>query len=320
VVPIIVGMVGLKMLEPEQKPSDLKGKVVTILKGYPYTLGLALTLVMMIVFAPFLKLPLMAKRWESQHVPMIVDAQDYETVVDLLHTKLKEAGWDLHREQASWMLKAPTKVLTTLAGGSLEKMIADNLAVLRSKEAEVIIHPSDLVLSGPKKLLPRLRAVAAVELAFSPAHLTWTKEANELEDKFETLFIEVGAAGASNRHEVRSRLNAFDQELKKLEISFEEWEVLSRQKLLVESYLFSKSDEEHDALTQPAAAEHVAFAASLPDGAKPAMPRGAAMVHAFQTAFVLFSAFREWSEKRAERRRQKRAEKISAQHRTSVRA
>src|SRR5688572_25252472 len=120
VVPLIVGMLGLKMLEPEQKPSDLKGKAVTILKGYPYTLGLVLTLVMMIVFAPFLKLPLMAKRWESQHVPMIVEPQDYKKVVELLQAKLKEAGWELHREQASWMLKAPTKVLTTLAGGTIE--------------------------------------------------------------------------------------------------------------------------------------------------------------------------------------------------------
>ena len=39
------------MLDPEDCPRDAVGKAKAVLKGYPYTLGLTLTLILMTLFA-----------------------------------------------------------------------------------------------------------------------------------------------------------------------------------------------------------------------------------------------------------------------------
>jgi hypothetical protein len=55
VIPALVGLVSLRMLEPGARPRGAAAKVATVMRGYPYTVGLAVTLVMMTVFAPVLK-------------------------------------------------------------------------------------------------------------------------------------------------------------------------------------------------------------------------------------------------------------------------
>ena len=51
------------------------------------------------------------------------------------------------------MLRLPTKVLTTLAGGAIDDLVADQLTELRSKRLEVLLHPSDMVISGGENQL-----------------------------------------------------------------------------------------------------------------------------------------------------------------------
>ena len=45
-------------------------------------------------------------------------------------------------------MRQPTKVLTTLAGGAVDDLVADRLTELRSDRLEVLLHPSDLVVNG----------------------------------------------------------------------------------------------------------------------------------------------------------------------------
>jgi hypothetical protein len=191
-VPPGVGWTALRMLDPEERPKEAAGRVKAVLKGYPYTLGLALTLVLMTLFAPFLKLRPLVRRWETQHVPVVVEANDYRDTVDRIQEALQEAGWRTERRQASWMLRVPTKVLTLLAGGAIENLVAEQLATLRGEALEVTLHPSDLVISGKEADVAGARAVLAEQLAFSCAHLTWTEEAQETEDRLEALWRQVG--------------------------------------------------------------------------------------------------------------------------------
>src|SRR5919202_5441305 len=55
VLPALVGVASLLMLDPQDRPKGAGGKVKSVLKGYPYTLGMALTLIMMTAFAPILQ-------------------------------------------------------------------------------------------------------------------------------------------------------------------------------------------------------------------------------------------------------------------------
>jgi hypothetical protein len=111
--------------------------------------------------------------------------------------------------------------------------VAANLTTLRSKDLEVTLHPSDLVVSGKEAVVAHARAVIAEQLAFSPAYMTWTKEANEVEDQLEAFWQEV-RSGEVDGPEAMERLHQIEERVKRLELPYEEWEVLYRQQLLVE--------------------------------------------------------------------------------------
>jgi hypothetical protein len=192
----------------------------------------------MTIFVPFIKLRVLLKRWSSQHMPVLVEADDYLKVVDRVQRTLEQRGWPTQRQQASWMLRFPTRLLTFFASGAIDDLVAENLTVLQAESLEVVLHPADLVINGKKEDVVHARAAITEQLSFSEAHLTWTKEGNELEDQLNALWRWM-KEGEGKTHWARavSRLQNVDRELGCLEVPFEEWEVLFRTKLLLEREL-----------------------------------------------------------------------------------
>jgi YtxH-like protein len=237
-IPVVVGVISQLMLEPGERPQGILAKGKEVLKGYPYTLGLALTLVLMTILVPFIKLRVIMKRWSSQHMPVLVEADDYLKVVDLIERTLDERAWSTQRQQASWMLRLPTRLLTFFASGAIDDLVAENLTVLRAPSLEVVFHPADLVINGKKEDVVHARAAITEQLSFSEAHLTWTKEGNELEDQLNELWRRIkGTKGKSYWTRAAARLQDIDRELGRLEVPFEEWEVLFRTRLMLEREL-----------------------------------------------------------------------------------
>jgi hypothetical protein len=234
VIPAVIGGVSILMLEKAERPRGAGAVATAVLKGYPYTIGLALTLAMMIVFAPILKVRALVKRWTTEHVPVIVEPRDYDTVVEAVRAALAENGLATERRRASWMLRAPTKVLTLFARGAVAGLVADRITALRAKDLEVVLHPSDLVISGREAIAAHARAIIAEHVVFTPAYLTWDKEANELEDRMRAIW---SARDARPSSELRAELRDVEARLHELEVPYEEWEVLFRELLLLERAL-----------------------------------------------------------------------------------
>src|SRR5207237_4915544 len=55
VIPAVIGAVSILMLDEERRPHGADSIAKAVLRGYPYTVGLALTLAMMTIFAPVRK-------------------------------------------------------------------------------------------------------------------------------------------------------------------------------------------------------------------------------------------------------------------------
>lgn len=234
VIPALIGVVSILMLERAKRPRGGVAVAKAVLRGYAYTTGLALTLAMMTIFAPIFKVRTLLRRWTSEHVPVIVTPRDYDTVVDAVRSALAEAGLPTERRRASWMLRAPTKVLTFFAGGAVAGLVAERITELYSNDLEVVLHPSDLVISGREATAAHARAVVAEDVVFTPAYLTWDKEAHELEDRMRAIW---DARDVRASAEVRAELEAVEARLHELEIPYEEWEVLFRELLLLERAL-----------------------------------------------------------------------------------
>jgi hypothetical protein len=236
VLPALVGTVSLLLRDPDERPAG-SARLRAVLRGYPFTLGLAVTLLMMCVLAPVMKLQTLMRRWASQHIPVVVRSEDYDDVLEQVQRVLATGGWRTERRVASWMVRLPTRVLTLLAGRALDAYVAQQLTTLRAERFEAVLHPSDLVLSGEEAQVVHARSLLAEQLAFGKAHLTWTRDAQALEDDMRSLHgrLALGAGASGSRHVagLGPALDHVDSRLKDLDVTYEEWEVLFRQRLLL---------------------------------------------------------------------------------------
>lgn len=234
ITPAILGWVGTRMVAPEQRPKDGAAILKAIGRGYPFTIGLALTMVVMVAFAPLLKMRDMMRRWTSQHVPVIIEPEHYLGVLADLQRALETGGVKTTRRPAGFMLRFPTTVLTLFAHSSLASFMADQLTRLVSDKIEVLVHPADLVISGREAQAARARAILGEHLTYTRAYLTWDKEANDLEDVLRQVWDRMRADETEG---VAKQLDTVGRKLRTLAIPYEEWEVLFRQLLLAEREL-----------------------------------------------------------------------------------
>ena len=231
VLPAIVGVISLRMVDGAARPQGVSATTRTVLRGYPYTAGLALTLLVMTVFAPVLKIRNLARRWDMQHVPIMIEPADYRSVVDDIQNALKAGGVPTERRRASWMLRFPTKILMLFARSAVGRMAADEMTTLAGEGVEVLLHPSDLVISGRAMQAAHVRAVLAEQLTVTRAYLTWDKQANEFEDRIRAVWRELAAG---RRAAAVAAIGQLQDRLHRLEVPYEEWEILFRQTLLLE--------------------------------------------------------------------------------------
>lgn len=236
-IPAIVGWISTRLVDPAQRPRGGRATLVAVGRGYPYTVGLAVTLIMLTVFAPVLKVRNMGRRWTAQHVPVIIKAEDYLEVLDDLQTALERGGLRTRRKRASWMLRVPTKILTVFSRCSFNDFIADRLTRLVNKKIEVLMHPSDLVISGRETDAARARAILSEHLTVTKAYLTWDTEANDVEDRLREFWA---ALEANRLGGLADRLEEIERHLRTLTLPYEEWEVLFRQTLMAERALLQK--------------------------------------------------------------------------------
>jgi hypothetical protein len=247
ILPAVIGFASLFLVDPAERPRGLAGKGGAVLKGYPYTIGLALTLLMMLVIAPFMKLRDLVKGWSSTHVPVVVDSRDYLDIVEQIKKVLDQGGIETSRERASILLRGPTKVFTFFAHDSVDDLVASELTVLKGEGLEVLLHPSDLVIRGKEEKTVRAHALLTEHLTFTKAHLTWSKEAQEFEDRLVKLWSDVHKDRAVVKNGAWSKLRSLERDLDRLKVSYEEWEVIFREKLLVERAMLKEAFSESPA-------------------------------------------------------------------------
>jgi len=240
VIPILVGIASIWITEPTKRPAGA-GLVAGVLRGYPFTLLLAITIGFLAVVALIRKLVSTAKRREDAHVAMIVKPGGYDAVLDDLSNTLERADLPVTAVPAPAVLSIPPKLLDKIAGPSLGALVPDRLMLLRSPELDILVYPSDLAISGTKQAVARARAAMAARLTSSPAYLTTTAEAEKVEDEIRSIAPEAGTRAAERfaASSGRSKLDEIDRKLAGLTIDFDEWETLYRERLQVERDLLA---------------------------------------------------------------------------------
>ena len=228
VLPLAVGAGGLLLMDEADRPAGIGGKAVQVLRGYPYAAVLSLVILFLLVVAPIFKLRTIIKRWDDAHIPIVIKPDQYDRVASDLEAAVDGAGLELSRARAPRVLEAPSRLLAAVGGESVRRLVPERIVMLRARDLELTIHPSDVAIAGSKEAVARARAAVANRLTKTEAYLTASKESQEIEDAVLAL------RDAPDREEALATLEAIDARLATLTVPYEEWEVLYRQRLQVE--------------------------------------------------------------------------------------
>jgi hypothetical protein len=191
---------------------------------------LSLVIAMLLVVAPIFKLRAIVKRWEDAHIPIVVKPNGYDRVATDLEAAVDAAGLDLTRARAPRILEMPSRLLATVGGAAVRRLVPDQIVMLKAKTLEVTIHPSDVAMVGSKQAVARARAAIADKLAKTEAYLTTSEEAQQVED----VLGKLREPATLDPDEAHGWLVAVDKRLAELMVPYEEWEVLYRQRLQIE--------------------------------------------------------------------------------------
>ena len=230
-IPLLIGAAAIYVTQADRRPKGF-GLVTGVLRGYPFTLVLAATIAILAGVSMARKVRSLVKRWEDAHVPVVVKPGGYERVLDDLRGVLDRSGLPVRTRPAPAIISLPPRMLDAVAGRSLGSLVPDRLMMLVGGDLEVLVYPSDVAISGSKTAMARARAAIAIELTESPAYLTTSAEAQQIEDALAALAGHEGKRLSSS--EWRRRLRELDPRIAKLAVPFDEWETVYRQRLQVE--------------------------------------------------------------------------------------
>ena len=237
-IPLVIGAAAIFLTEAERRPKR-GGIVVGVLRGYPFTLVLAVTIVVLGGVALVRKLRSLSKRWEDAHIPVVVKPGGYDSVLEALEGVLDRAGLDVTRKPAPSVVSLPPRLLDKVAGRALGGLVPDELMLLAGNDLEILVYPSDVAISGTKQATARARAAIASRLTDTPAYLTTSAEAQHVEDLIRDA---AGDPDDRDRQSVQARVarvRAIDIVLARLMVPFDEWETVYRQRLQVERDLLA---------------------------------------------------------------------------------
>jgi hypothetical protein len=253
-IPLLIGIGAVVVTEKDRRPKG-GGVISAVLRGYPFTLVLAVTIVFLAVISLVRKVRSLAKRWEDAHVAVVVKPGGYDRVVGDLESVLDDAGLDVRREAAPRVLSVPPRLLDKVAGKALGALVPDRLMVLKGDKLDILVYPSDIAIAGSKDRLARARAAIASKLTASPAYMTTSAEAEKIEDRIRALLRDPSTA--------ERRLADIDRELAQLAVPFDEWETIYRERLQVERDLLVRGSSQIQALGTPPAASRTSSRAGL---------------------------------------------------------
>ena len=237
-IPLSIGVVAVLVSEPATRPKDV-GLLANVLRGYPFTLVLAATIVILAAVSLVRKVRSLTKRWDDAHVPVIVKPGGYERVLDDLEHVLGRAGFDIVRADAPGVLSAPPRFLDAIAGRALGGLVPDHLMMIKAQDLEVLVYPSDVAISGTRSAVAIARAAIADQLTDSPAYLTASAESERVEDQLRA--IAATAAQGADIADAVARVRALDDSIAKLTVPFDEWETVYRERLQVERDLLRRA-------------------------------------------------------------------------------
>jgi hypothetical protein len=226
-VPIVVGTVVAGKAPPGTPRESFIKRTP---RGFPITLGISAAFMLMFLTVPVLRVLSAARGRKDDHVPCITKGDAYQHIAQVIDSLLERNEIKARRTDPSWWLSAPSNVLRKLGGKAMRGFMPDHLAYWSGPELEIAFYPSDILIRGKSRQMAWTHGLLAEALAHEPCRQTFDPNAQDLERQIRQVWsvydenpaAHVGAAA------LLSRVRDIAQELSKIKIDYDEWQVLYR--------------------------------------------------------------------------------------------
>ncbi len=209
-------------------------------RSYSATLMLGVSVLQMVAFTPVL----LFQRWRQERkliqVPLVMrEGTDDDDLVDAVRTALGSIGIDdISVSEATGMKAWPMRTVGYAVRHLLGAVVRGDPMQLEAGELQIYAYATNISISGPKEDAYRLRAAIERELAFCDAYLTWSDEAQGIEDQLMT----VHESANGDIDAMRGQLDEVQERMDTASLTGEEWNVLYRLRLQVEQAASRRSD------------------------------------------------------------------------------
>jgi hypothetical protein len=229
-VPAIVGLV----VASKAPAGSLRESFwMRLARGWPITIGLAASFLVMFVTVPGLKIASLLRGRKQEQVPLVTHSSGYHDVAALIVAALGRHGYNLQPAEPGWWIWVPTAILLKLGGTAFRGYVPDRLEYFRDGKLEASLYPNGLLLRGPKDKVTRAHGLVSEALSHSEAMQTLDAQAQALERRIHSLWdlFDRDPIGNVGSDEMRAAVMKLARDLGEADVAFEDWQILYRELL-----------------------------------------------------------------------------------------
>lgn len=220
-----------------KSPTSARERAVTrFLRGFPITVGLAAAFVILFVSVPIMRLVAVLRRQKSADVPLMTDVDAYHRAAAACVEALNRHGFALRRASPGWWVSAPTRILGWFGGDAFRQFVPDRLEHFQSPRLAVSFYSSGVLLRGAGQQVTWGHGLIAEVAARGDGYQTTDSAAQKVERQIQSVWRAYQSDPDAHEGAPRllERVGEIARELGKLDVEFEEWQVLYRQLLQLE--------------------------------------------------------------------------------------
>jgi hypothetical protein len=200
--------------------------------GVPYTAIIGVTMTLVVIVVPLVKIAYVTRRFEVMRVLVMVEPDAYQDTLDHMVERLGAHGVEVTVGRPHPAIGTLFRLLGWVLGRIFVRDVADEMRVLRPADPdvgrddwfEVTLHAADMTIIGPQEIVSRLHAILVDAMDERVLYLTWDDESQRLEDRLRDARERMDAGEQIERTETEALVD----DLAGLALGQEEWNAVRR--------------------------------------------------------------------------------------------
>ena len=229
-IPIVTGITVAMMRN--NRGRGWRHTLIQVAMGVPYTVVVGVTMALVVIVVPIVKIAYVVRRFEVMRVLVMVESGAYQGTLDHIVEQLEANGVEVAVHRPNRVIDRLFRLLGWVLGRIFERDVADQMRVLRPKDEdverdhwfEITLHAADMTIIGPQEIASRLHAILVDAMDERVLYLTWDDGSQRLEDRIREARERLDAGEQLERSETEALVD----DLADLALGKEEWDAVRR--------------------------------------------------------------------------------------------